>query len=66
MTGRKERKMIIKCKDDDINRYLEEIRNIIPDDVAYATYMLQEIACRVNYMIDRLGHAEVERFKEWL
>lgn len=58
--------MIIKCKDEDINGYLEEIRNIIPDDVAYATYMLQEIATRVNYIIDRLGHSEAERFKDYL
>lgn len=58
--------MIIKCKDEDINGYLEEIRNIIPDDAAYATYMLQEIASRVNYIIDRLGHSEAERFKDYL
>lgn len=58
--------MMNKCKDVIVNDSLRRLDELIPDDKDYCRYLLNDIATRVNYIIDRLGHSEAERFKDYL
>lgn len=58
--------MMNKCKDVIVNDSLRRLDELIPDDKDYCRYLLNDIVTRVNYIIDRLGHSEAERFKDYL
>lgn len=58
--------MMIECKDLIVEDSLRELEKLIPDDKDYCRYLLNDISTRVNYIIERLGHAEAERFKDYI
>lgn len=58
--------MMIECKDALVNDSLRELNELIPDDKDYCRYLLNDIATRVNFIIERLAHSEAERFKDYI